>query len=152
MKPARSIEPHRTVKVARSQRGDALFEALIGTVLGSIVGLGFAYTATRMLVAQQVSDKKTFVLEQMVNTLSSSPPSNVCTNTSQVAVTVGTATMSMQPAWACNSAVSVSAGGVQQTLPAGTVATGMTLSTPDVTKNDAANILFGGNGGVTISQ
>lgn len=149
MKPALSIEHHAAVKGLRSQRGDALFEALIGTVLASIVGLGFAYTATRMMVAQQYSDRKTFVLEQMVNSLSSSPPSNVCTTTSSVAVTVGTAAMTMQPAWTCGS-VSANAGGVQQTLPA--VATGMTLSTPDVANSAAANTVFGGYGGVKISQ
>jgi hypothetical protein len=152
MKPAPSIEHHHAVQGARSQRGDALFEALIGTVLASIVGLGFAYTATRMMVAQQYSDRKTFVLEQMVNSLSSSPPSNVCASSSpvSVSVTVGTSTMTMQPGWTCGT-VTANAGGVQTTLP-GSVATGMTLSTPDVANSTAANTVFGGYGGVKISQ
>jgi len=127
-----------------------LIESLVGTVIAAIMGLGLAFTCSRVMVSQRYVTTQSAVLDQMANALSSTGVSTLCAGTSTASVTVSTYTLSLTPTCA-EVAVSVStASGTQAvTLPAGVV-TSMTLSTPS--SNTTAQNLLGGNGVMTIWQ
>ncbi len=133
------------------QRGDALIESLVGTVIAGIMGLGLAFTCSRVMVSQRYVTTQSAVLDQMANALSSTGVSTLCAGTSQATVTVSTYTLSLATPTCTAAAVTVStAGGAQSvTLPAGVVTT-MAFSTPS--SNATAQSLLGGNGIMTISQ
>jgi len=151
MKPAHFISAQRVISSRHSQRGDALLEALVGTVLASIVGLGLSYTTARMMVSQRYVASQSAVLDQMTGSLTTSGVSNICAGTSQVSIAVGASSLTL-PAPTCATAavtVSLSGGSQSATLPAGVV-TSMSLSTPS--SNSTAINIIGGNGVVTISE
>jgi len=134
-----------------SQRGDALLEALVGTVLASIVGLGLSYTTAQMMVSQRYVASQSAVLDQMTASLTTSGVSNICAGTNQVNIAVGTSSLTL-PAPTCTTApvtVSVVGGSQSATLAAGVV-TSMSLSTPS--SNATAINIIGGNGVVAISE
>lgn len=62
-KTAISIERRR--RHSRSQRGDALFEALIGFMLLMVLGLGLSYAAARTLNSQRYASTQSIALNQM---------------------------------------------------------------------------------------
>jgi len=143
------------------QRGDALFEALVGVVVASIVGLGLAYTASRMMVSQRVSTTQYAVLTQMTNALTTQGVAALCGGTAPNSITVKgtdnanvttTNTIAMA-APTCNTTTQISVSGPNNfqpaTLAAG-IATTMNLSTPAT--NSTAEGLLGGTGVMTISQ
>ncbi len=133
------------------QRGDALVESLVGTVIAAIMGLGLAFTCSRVVVSQRYVSTQSAVLDQMANALSTTGVSTLCAGTTQASVTVSTYTLSLATPTCTEAAVSVStASGTQAvTLPAGVVTT-MAFSTPS--SNSTAQSLLGGNGVMTISQ
>ncbi len=114
----------------KRQRGDALIESLVGTVIAAIMGLGLAFTCSRVMVSQRYVTTQNLVLDQMANALSSTGVSTLCAGTSAVSV-------------------STASGAQAVTLPAGVV-TAMTFSTPSL--NTTAQTLLGGNGVMTIWQ
>jgi prepilin peptidase dependent protein A len=127
-----------------------LIESLVGTVIAAIMGLGLAFTCSRVMVSQRYVTTQNLVLDQMANALSSTGVSTLCAGTSTASVTVSSYTLSLTPT-CTETAVSVStASGAQAvTLPAGVV-TAMTFSTPSL--NTTAQTLLGGNGVMTIWQ
>jgi prepilin peptidase dependent protein A len=134
----------------RRQRGDALIEALVGTVVAAVLGLGLSYTASRMVVSQRYVSTQYAVLDQMSNSLSSSGLTALCGGTTQASVTVGTTTLALPTPTCATAAITVSTPGVQSvTLPTGVVTT-MAFSTPSA--STSAQTLLGGNGVMTISQ
>jgi len=142
------------------QRGDALFEALVGVVVASIVGLGLSYTASRMMVSQRYATGQYAVLTQMVNSLTSSGVASLCGGTAPTGITVtgsvngtttATDTIPMSAPTCTSATITVSGPGNTQpeTLSSGIVTT-MSLSTP--ASNTTAEALIGGSGVMTIAQ
>jgi prepilin peptidase dependent protein A len=133
------------------QRGDALIESLVGTVIAAIMGLGLAFTCSRVVVSQRYVTTQSAVLDQMANALSSAGVSNLCAGTTQATVTLSTYTLSLATPTCAEAAITVSTSGGTQSvvLPAGVVTT-MTFSTPS--SNTTAQNLLGGNGVMTIWQ
>jgi prepilin peptidase dependent protein A len=133
------------------QRGDALLESLVGIVIASIMGLGLAYTASRMVASQVYVTTQNAVIDQMASALAVNGMSTLCAGTTQASVTVAGSTLTLPAPTCTNAAVTVtsSAGPPAVTLPAGVV-TSMTLSTPSA--NTSASNMLGGNGVLTISE
>lgn len=55
----------RLSRSPRQQRGDILLEALIGTLLMGIVGLGLVYSASRVAISQKDMNQQNIVVSQM---------------------------------------------------------------------------------------
>jgi prepilin peptidase dependent protein A len=155
------MKPVRCTKAARGkaaqyprphhQRGDALVESLVGVVIASIMGLGLAFTASKMILSQRYVATQNAVLDQMTASLSSQGVSTLCAGGTTVTVVVGSTSLAL-PAPTCASAsvtVSAPAGALPATLSAGLVTT-MSFSTPG--SNTAAQNLLGGSGVMIISQ
>jgi hypothetical protein len=150
MKPARFIKVARRAR-PHGQRGDALVESLVGVVIASIMGLGLAFTASKMMLSQRYIATQNAVLDQMASSLSSQGVTTLCAGGTAVTVSVGSTSLAL-PAPTCATAavtVSLPAGVLPATLPAGVVTT-MNFSTPSA--NTAAQSLLGGSGVMTISQ
>ncbi len=138
---------------ARRQRGDALIEALIGTVIASAVGLGLAFTASRMIVSQRFVATENAVLNQMTYALAGTGLSTLCAGTTTPTVTVGSESMTLGAPTCSTGAVTVASttSSVQSvTLPAGGVVTALTFVTPS--QNTTAQDLVGGSGVMTIQE
>jgi Tfp pilus assembly protein PilV len=133
------------------QRGDALFEALVGIVVASVVGLGLAYSASRLMLGQLYVSTQNAVLDQMVNDLTSTGVSTLCAGTAPPNVAVRSATITMTAPTCQTAAITVSLNGGTQSQSLGTgLVTAMTFSTPS--GNAQAETVLGGNGVMTISQ
>ncbi|NKF21177.1 type IV pilus modification PilV family protein [Solimonas marina] len=71
----------------RRQRGDMLLEALIGTLLIGIVGLGMSYTASRVMVGQRYQNAQGIAISQM-RALMQRYGTTLCTDDSLAVITM----------------------------------------------------------------
>lgn len=152
MNPARSINRRFAYPGRRRQRGDALLESMIGVVISSAMGLGLAFTASRMMVSQRYVTTQSAVLDQMTSSLATTGVSALCAGTSSASVTVGSSTLALGTPTCTQAAISVGAlgGGVGAVALTPGVVTTMSFATP--TGNSTATTLLGGNGVMTISE
>lgn len=155
MKKAPCIEARRH---RRSQRGDALFEALIGLVIMVVLGLGLSYAAARVLYNQRFASTQGIALQQMRGALETTGIQNLCNGsaaTLSITPTGGSAQVVQMPAPSCNrDAVTVGVAAdasLQATLTSSgtSVVTRMVFSTP--TDDSTAKGLLGA-GAMTLSQ
>ena len=143
----------------RRQRGDALFEALIGIVLAAVLGLGLSYAAGRMLNSQRYASTQGIAVNQMRAALAERGLAGLCngTQSAQLVITPTggqSSTVTLAQPQCSRAAVTVgvaSTTALNVTLPASStgVVTGMQLSTP--ASDIAAQSLLGA-GVLTISQ
>jgi len=146
------------------QRGDAILEALFGIVLMSIIGLGLGFASARATLSQRYLNTQNIVISDMREQLISSGSMLSLCNTPQSAVQVGNSSTALNLDCQTNTAggassvsVSVILGNagdgdghgrrLEAVVPAGTVVTMLTLSTPANSTNQA---LFGGDGKIEV--
>jgi len=129
------------------QRGDALLEALVGVVLVAIIGMGSAYTASRIAVSHKFARTQAMAVSQLRQMLQS--PSDIaawCSGTAPPAVRIRPADTAIAPT-DLSVTVTCSAAG---TLTIG----GRSIATPPqrVTLTVSSSALFGGNGTIAVGN
>lgn len=130
------------------QRGATLIEAMIGTLLLSILLLGMSYALSRTLLSQRYMNAQNLAILEIREKTQDTGLATLCSaGTDSIAVSQYTVTISASN---CTSPqIAVSANGFSATLPANTVpAIGATVSTTTNTQNED---LFGGNGVLRFS-
>lgn len=70
--------PSSNTRLHRHQRGDTLLEALVGTLLLGIVGLGTTYVAARSVNAQRFAATQGAVVQQMRQTIEAQGVDRLC--------------------------------------------------------------------------
>ncbi|CAN5279726.1 hypothetical protein BH10PSE18_BH10PSE18_13600 [soil metagenome] len=135
----------------RTQRGDAMLEALIAMVLLGTIGLGLSYAAARTLNSQRYLNTQNVAVTQMRQALQQIGVTALCADASTPSAVIANQTFVLDRS--CQS-VSVT---VMASLPDGsnpitlrgtaTPVTTLSLSTPSTTASQA---LFGGDGRIVL--
>lgn len=144
MPAARSVD-------RRTQRGDAMLEALIAIVLLGTIGLGLSYAAARTLNSQRYLNTQNAAVTQMRQALQQTGVTTLC------AAAVGPSTTIANQTFVLDRDCQSTAVDVTAMLPDGsepiglsstvTPVTTMGLSTPSTT---ASRALFGGDGRIVL--
>jgi prepilin peptidase dependent protein A len=155
----------------RSQRGDALIEAMVGVVLTAVISLGLSHATARAVSSQRFLNTQNIVVTKVRETLANSDDVSVkdyCACTAKPSVTVGghKSDMTMncpQAAVAINLAPPVSPGGsgrdksknnqgsrisLPANIPANTMVTSMNVG---LQANESNAALVGGNGAMGVA-
>ena len=154
MKP----EPSTDSRPPRSQRGDALLEALIGILLMAVISLGMTYALARVFNSHRMTSTQNIAITQMRNLLvagagldplcGSSPILRLTLNAKAGAPTnVGIPAVVTCPV---ASAIAVGVSGNATFNQTVNFRTRLSIATP--ADSATAKSLFGGDGIVTVSQ
>lgn len=131
-----------------------MIEALMGMLLCSALALGLGYAIARTLTQQRYAATQNSVLLQLGGWLQGTGLKTLCLGGTTPSVSVGNASVNLSAPSCTQSSVAVTAGagtdGLNATIPANTVVTTMTLSTPS--GNSAAKSMVGGDGVISITQ
>lgn len=140
--------PVNCAEAFRRQRGVSLIEAMIGTLLLSIVFLGLSFALSRTLVAQRHLNAQSLAVMELRELTAATGLGDLCSAGSG-AIAVGQHQVGVQVADCTSPAITVSAGGFSATLAGGELpGVGASVSTVgDATSRD----YFGGNGVITFS-
>lgn len=128
----------------RSEAGSTLIEALIGTLLMSIVFVGSTSVLSRTLVSQRYMNSQNIALLEMREILLSEGFASVCSNSVSSLEIANHQLSLVAPTCASPELADVGIAGLLENLPANTVsATSMTWES---TGDDQSQALIGGNG------
>lgn len=119
------------------QRGDILFESLIGILLMSIIGLGISYATSRAAVSQRDMKLQGIVVSQMRSLLALNGNSLCTTNAALAVITLPTQTASIPLVATCTAVTAVTIGGHS-------IMGGSTLGKVVLTTRAADSALLGG--------
>ncbi len=147
MKPVISFKTMKSA-VAKSQQGDALIEALIGTLVTAIMFVGVNTSMSETLHSQRYSNAQHLALLEMRDEIQNGGITDICSGSADSATIAGQTVA--QSATCSSAAVTVAInGGLSVSLDAGDVqATSFSISTASDTTTQA---LFGANGVMTMS-
>ena len=119
------------------QRGDILFESLIGILLMSIIGLGISYATSRAAVSQRDMKLQGMIVSQMRSLLALNGNSLCTTNAALAVITLPTQTTPIPLVATCTADTTVTIGG--RSITGGAILGKVVLTT-----RTSDNTLFGG--------
>ncbi len=133
-------------RIARRQRGDALLEALIGSVLVALLVLGSTYTATRVALSQSHARTQAMAIAQLRNLLQETADTSPwCLGASPPAIRLRPADASLAPVDLPVTATC--------TTPTGITLGGLTISAPSrIRLSVSSPRLFGGVGTLVVGD
>jgi Tfp pilus assembly protein PilV len=143
MRRSRSIDP----RIVRAQRGDALLEALVGVVLVAVIGMGSAYTASRIAVTHKYARTQAMAVSQLRQMLqNASDVASWCAGTAPPAIQI-------RPADSTIAAISLPVT-ASCTAAATTTVAGKTITAPptNVTLSVTSASTFGGSGSIVVGN
>ncbi len=144
MKPAISSRAFRT----RREKGDALIEALIGTLLTAILCVGVNTALAKTLHAQRYSNAKRLAVLQMRQEIQNGGITDICSGGADSATVAGFTVSQSATCGSVGFTMAINAD-LSVSKAAGTVqGTSFALSTDSDTTNQG---LFGANGILTVS-
>lgn len=124
----------------RRQRGEMLIEALVGTLLLSLIGLGASYTTSRVLVSQRYLNAQSIAIVQMRALLQRYGAVTLCADpTSAVIVLPPAQSLTLDVACTDGAAVTVNGSALTAVPP------GLRLSATSVAR-------FGGSGTIVVGD
>ncbi|WP_428311048.1 type IV pilus modification PilV family protein [Hydrocarboniphaga sp.] len=144
MRPSRSTDRGAA---ARSQRGDALLEALVGVLLVAVIGMGSAYTASRVAVTHKYARTQAMAISQLRQMLqNASDIASWCAGSSPPAVRIrpedsSLATIDLPVTVSCTAAGTLTVGG--KTISA---------APSRVTLSVTSAATFGGAGSIVVGN
>lgn len=139
MRPSRSTE--------RAQRGDALLEALIGMLLIAVLGMGSAYTASRVAVTHKYARTQAMAVSQLRQMLqNASDVAAWCAGTAPPVVRIRAEDSRLAPTdlpvtVSCTAAGALTVGGKTISAPPSRVSLSVTSAA-----------LFGGAGSIVVGN
>lgn len=136
----------KSFTLQRRQRGDALFEALIGLVLMAIVGLGLAYTSSRAINAQRYLNTQNLAITEVRSQLQLQ--TDLCDGTPDpIAISLANENFDFTPT--CT-AETIRISVADDVAPEANLSV-ETLSSVSTSETDATRRLFGGDGTLVIN-